>query len=92
MSGMVVRLETRDGRQWPLPHLDLLRLHGAVARVVRCAGASGEKGTGVQFEEDKEEEGWWVRNGVVRGLVPAEAEGRWFFTGSRGGTGRQGGQ
>ena len=54
VSGMIIRLETRDARQWPLPHPDLLRLHGAVARVVRCAGASGERE--LEFEDDEEQE------------------------------------
>ncbi|KAF8445119.1 hypothetical protein BGX38DRAFT_1143603 [Terfezia claveryi] len=54
VSGMVIRLETRDARRWPMPHPDLLRLHGAVARVVRCAGATGERR--FEFEEDEDEE------------------------------------
>ena len=30
--------------------------------VVRCAG---EKRTGVQFEDNEDEGGWWVRNGLA---------------------------
>ena len=75
VSGMVIRLQTRDGRQWPLPHPDLLRLHGAIARVVRCAGASGEIGWGGAQFEDEEIEEEWVTNGVVR-ETGGEEEGR----------------
>ncbi|KAF8451490.1 hypothetical protein BGX38DRAFT_1182407, partial [Terfezia claveryi] len=43
VSGTIIRLHTSDPTNHPLPHPDLLRLHAAIARVVRCAGASGEK-------------------------------------------------
>ena len=39
-SGTVIRLVTPDPIQLPLPHPDLLRLHAALSRVVRCAGAA----------------------------------------------------
>ncbi|RPB24369.1 hypothetical protein L211DRAFT_868103 [Terfezia boudieri ATCC MYA-4762] len=65
VSGMVIKLETRDARKWPLPHPDLLRLHGAIARVVRCAGASGERNSEMEFEEEGEEDEGWGRNEVI---------------------------
>ncbi|KAF8422265.1 hypothetical protein EV426DRAFT_606743 [Tirmania nivea] len=43
ISGSIFHLQTPDPKVYPLPHPDLLRLHAALSRVVRCAGASGEK-------------------------------------------------
>ncbi|KAF8416557.1 hypothetical protein EV426DRAFT_417183 [Tirmania nivea] len=55
VSGTVIRLHTSDPISHPLPHPDLLRLHAAIARVVRCAGASGEKQGDDYCGEDEEE-------------------------------------
>ena len=56
VSGTVIRLHTSDPTNYPLPHPDLLRLHAAIARVVRCAGASGEKQGDDYCGEDDESE------------------------------------
>jgi len=56
-SGTVLHLQTPDPEGYPLPHPDLLRLNAAISRVVRCAGASGEKqGDDYCGEEDEDEE------------------------------------
>ena len=53
-TGIVVRLVITDPAKRPLPHPDLLRLHAALSRVVRCAAAAEPKITG--YDEDGEEE------------------------------------
>jgi len=78
-SGMVVRLETKDGMKWPLPHPDLLRLHGAVARVVRCAGATRQRRLQFGDEGDEEEEEGEVGNGLISGAGREEAQ--WMVKG-----------
>ncbi|KAF8422181.1 hypothetical protein EV426DRAFT_575241 [Tirmania nivea] len=88
VSGMVIRLETRDARKWPLPHPDLLRLHGAIARVVRCAGASGERNSEMEFEEEQEEDEGWGRNEVIEAPRSEDEEeslvAPWVIKGKKG--------
>ena len=40
-TGTVIRLVTNDPGKYPLPHPDLLRLHAALSRVVRCTASAG---------------------------------------------------
>jgi len=56
-SGTVLHFHTNDPHKHPLPHPDLLRLHAAISRVVRCAGASGEiQGDDYCGEEEEDED------------------------------------
>ena len=54
-SGDLVTLPTDDPQKKPLPHPDLLRLHTALARVIRCA-AQAYDGDGEGDEEEGEED------------------------------------
>jgi len=54
-SGDLVTLSTDDPVKRPLPHPDLLRLHAALARVIRCA-AQAYDGDEEENEEDGEED------------------------------------
>ena len=61
-SGDLITLSTDDPQNKPLPHPDLLRLHAALARVVRCAaqaydGDEGEDEEGGEEGPEAEEEG-----------------------------------
>ena len=76
VSGSIFHLHTPDPKVYPLPHPDLLRLHAAISRVVRCAGASGEK-QGDDYCGDEEGENECPLS------VPEEAEPEWIFRGRR---------
>jgi len=63
---------------YPLPHSDLLRLNAEISRVVRCAGAIGEKQGDDYYGEEgegeyplsmpvEEELGWVLKNKQRRG-------------------------
>jgi len=56
VSGHVVHLRTSDPKRYPLPHPDLLRLHAAIAGVVRCSGASMEQEDYDYWDEPEEEQ------------------------------------
>ncbi|RPB21774.1 hypothetical protein L211DRAFT_888700 [Terfezia boudieri ATCC MYA-4762] len=51
-TGTVIRLVTNDPVKYPLPHPDLLSLHAALSRVMRCAAAAGPEM--LDLEEDDE--------------------------------------
>jgi len=50
-TGTVIRLVTNDPEKYPLPHPDLLRLHAALSRVVRCAASAGPEM--LELEDDE---------------------------------------
>ncbi|KAF8457670.1 hypothetical protein BGX38DRAFT_719450 [Terfezia claveryi] len=50
-TGAVIRLVTNDSVKYLLPHPDLLSLHAALSRVVRCAAAAGPEM--LDLEEDE---------------------------------------
>ena len=60
VTGMRIRLMTLDPVKYPLPHPDLLRLHAALSRVVRCAAAAEPEqfGDGGDDEEADVELDW----------------------------------
>ena len=58
-SGDLITLSTDDPQNKPLPHPDLLRLHAALARVVRCAAQAydGDEGEAEEWGEEGREAG-----------------------------------
>jgi len=51
-TGTVIRLTTTDPQKYPLPHPDLLRLHAALSRVVRCAAAAEPECMDLEDDDD----------------------------------------
>ena len=77
-TGIVVRLVITDPAKRPLPHPDLLRLHAALSRVVRCAAAAEPKITGYDEDSEEEEEEGVEENLPVHG-DPEAAKKVWKY-------------
>ena len=77
-TGTVIRLVTTDPAKRPLPHPDLLRLHAALSRVVRCAAAAEPKITGYDEDSEEEEEEGVEENLPVHG-DPEAAKKVWKY-------------
>ncbi|KAF8475485.1 hypothetical protein BDZ91DRAFT_182647 [Kalaharituber pfeilii] len=68
-TGAIIVLRTPDAIKYPLPHPDLLMLHAALSRLVRCAGAAPVEDDFAT--EDSEDDGEFMANG--EGATHAEA-------------------